>query len=328
MKVQRQRALAAIGIAVVGLLSGCASSSRSTKSAATQAPSRADSSGEAIKVAGQQPAVEGQVAAIPIDTGRALIVTASLKLRATDVAAAVNALTTIAVGQGGDIFNSQVRLEPPATASVQVRVPPSKLAETETMIGKLGTVTDLTQQVQDATEATADLDARIKTAQASVDRVRGFLDKATSLADLASIEAQVTQRETVLEQLQAQQRTLADQTGLSTLTVDISGPNPPATPAKTNKLPSILSGLKGGVNALVAVATVIGLILAATLPFLLVGLLIGIPIWRLWKRSGRQIASRSSGGTAHRLPASVADPVSEPDGRQPVSAGTGYPPPG
>ena len=106
------------------------------------------------------------------------------------------------------------------------------------------------------------------------------------MADLASIEAQVTQRETTLEQLQAQQRTMADQTALSTLTVDITGPQP-AVISKQSSIPSVRDGLKGGLRAFVTVAAMIGLALAATLPFAVVTLLIGFPIWRLVKRPRR-----------------------------------------
>ena len=287
---------AAGAFAATALLGACGSSAK-TASSATQASANSGAAAATaasggvgsvkvgVGVADAQaasPATGQAVPELPAST-RVLIVTASLKLRAADVGDAVNSVTSIAVQQGGNVYNSQVNLEGPASASVEVRVPPFKLADTETAIGKLGTVLGLTQQVQDVTEASADLDARIMTAQASVDRVRGFLDKATTLTDLALLEAQVTQRETTLEQLQAQQRTMAGHTGLSTLTVEISGPE--AVIASTsNRRPSIVAGFKGGWNAVVAFVTIVGLVIAAVLPFAVLSAAFVAPAWWLWKR--------------------------------------------
>ena len=187
---------AALAVASMAMLGACGSSAKSssastrppqisTAAAATTASGGGGSVNVGAGVADPQAASpasgdpDGQTPPGVPDTGRALIVTATLTLRADNVGEAVNAVTAIAVQQGGNVYNSQVNLAKPANASVEVRVPPFKLADTESAIGKLGTVLGLTQQVQDVTEASADLDARIKTAQASVDRVRGFLDKAT-----------------------------------------------------------------------------------------------------------------------------------------------------
>ena len=55
-----------------------------------------------------------------------------------------------------------------------------------------------------------DLDARITSAQASVDRVRALMTKAQNLGEVVSLESELSRREGDLESLKAQKRKLDD----------------------------------------------------------------------------------------------------------------------
>ncbi len=75
-----------------------------------------------------------------------------------------------------------------------------------------------------------DLQSRITTAQASVDRLRGFLEQAGTLEDIAQLELQLLERETDLEVLRGQLRTIQDQVSLATIFLTLTEPAPPAPP--------------------------------------------------------------------------------------------------
>ena len=162
--------------------------------------------------------------------GRAIIFEGRLTLETQDVAGAAGEISRIAIESGGTLFDSEMHLSDPesASASVTIKVPPANIGNAMERIGKLGTLREYNQDAQDVTTQMVDLDARILTATASVDRVRGFLDQTRNVSELAGLEAELTVRETELEQLRAQQRALKDRVALATLTIDIV--LPPAAP--------------------------------------------------------------------------------------------------
>ena len=62
-----------------------------------------------------------------------------------------------------------------------------------------------------------DLESRISTAAASVERLKGFLEAATDIETIAELEGQLLQRETDLETMRGQLRTLRDRVDLATI---------------------------------------------------------------------------------------------------------------
>jgi hypothetical protein len=71
-----------------------------------------------------------------------------------------------------------------------------------------------------------DLESRITTAEASVERLRTFLEGATTMEDVAQLEAQLLQRETDLELLRGELRTVQDQVALATIVLVLTQPLP------------------------------------------------------------------------------------------------------
>ena len=75
-----------------------------------------------------------------------------------------------------------------------------------------------------------DIDVRVEAQQRSIDRIQVLFDNATSIKDIVSIEGELSRRQADLASLQAQQRYLADQTSMSTITLAVE-----RTPAKATK---------------------------------------------------------------------------------------------
>ena len=152
---------------------------------------------------------------------------------------------------------------------------------------------------EDVTAEVVDLEVQIATARTSVERTRGLLEEAESIADIVAVEEELTARESRLARLEMRQRTLADLTTLSTITVELLDPEtePETEEAETG----FLTGLRGGWNAFTTSVTVLVTILGALLPFLVtIGVPVGALIW--WTRRRR----RTAAGVPAPAPATAA----------------------
>jgi len=120
-----------------------------------------------------------------------------------------------------------------------------------------------------------------------VARVRQLLAQAQSIRDIMAIESELAQRQAELDSLTQQQAYLKDQTSMATIKVNIERKPDPKAPVAEDDDTGFLAGLAAGWDGLektvVAVATVVG----AVLPFAVVALLIGVPVWLLVRRVRR-----------------------------------------
>ena len=172
-----------------------------------------------------------------------------------------------------------------STAVLTLRVPASKFTATMDALSHLGTELQRQVSTEDVTAAIIDVASRVKTQQASVDRIRTLLAQAKSVSEIVSIESELTRREADLESLQAQQRSLSDLSSLSTITVTFVGPEAATTAVKKDKNSGFVSGLKSGWHTFVSSVSVLLTILGALLPFLVV---VGVPLLVWWTMRRRR----------------------------------------
>jgi len=209
---------------------------------------------------------------------RSIIYNGSITVAATDVNGAADRAETLATGAGGYVGGDARQNDGGHTvATIVLRVPADHFDATMNAIATLGTPQARQVTTQDVTAQVIDVSSRIKTQQASVDRVRALLAKATTIGDIESIESELTQRQADLESMEAQLASLNDLATLSTITLTLVEPNaPPPAPAKKPAGKGFVSGLKSGWHHFTsAVSTVLNWI-GVALPFVLG---IGIPVW-------------------------------------------------
>jgi hypothetical protein len=169
----------------------------------------------------------------PIDTGRDIIRTATVTAEVPDVAAASQAVLNAVQSVGGLLFNQDTRIASGGEASrttMVFRVPPGDF---QAVLNDLSGVGMLLEQKVDATDVTGrvvDLESRITSTELSVERLRGFLAGASDLNQIATFENELRNRETDLETLRGQLRTLQNQVALSTITITLIERLPPAAP--------------------------------------------------------------------------------------------------
>ncbi len=259
--------------------------------------------------------------------GRDVIVEMRVVLSSDDIERTVASIMASASTLGGGVASSDVNYGNANSGSsnsegyavLVVKVPPQSVDRLLSGLDDTGTVQSINQSAQDVTEQLVNLDVRIRNARQSVDNVRGFMESTENLSELVTLEAELTRRQTELEQLEAQQRNIADRVALSTITIEViptaAVPEPPADEDQ-----SIGDAFRSGWDAFLAVLFGLGFVLAATLPFLVSGLLLALVGWAIVRR--RNATDRSDRSSAP-LPAPSAHhdtADSEPD-REPEPVG-------
>lgn len=161
----------------------------------------------------------GNPALQPTDIGRDLIFTARISVVVDDVGLAGAAAQQAMGGIGGLLFGQETVSEPRARSVLTFKVPPRDFAEALDRLGAIGTVRDQTVSTDDVTDRLVDLASQIRSMEVSVDRLRGFLADADSVQTVASLENELLNRETQLELLRGQERTIQGQVSLATITL-------------------------------------------------------------------------------------------------------------
>ena len=164
----------------------------------------------------------GNQAQTPIDTGRDIIFTAEVTVSVDDVTKASAQAMEIIGSFRGVLFGQRAVSEPEPTNVLVFKVPPNRFQDALAALGAVGEIRNQTVSADDVTEAIVDLESRITTAEASVDRLRQLLEGAQNVKSITELEGQLLARETALEQMRGQLRTMENQVSLATITVTIT----------------------------------------------------------------------------------------------------------
>ncbi len=243
-----------------------------------------------------------------------LAIDVSYGVEVDDISKGINDVVALSDRHGGQIYERSINItdDRSSSASFVIKLPPDNVEGAIAALDAIGVRRTASQGTEDVTNQIVDIDARLVTAKASLDRVRKLLEAATDLGQVLSLESQLTERETLVEQYTAMKRALSNRVSLATLRVQLSLSPEPVTTAVESKddKPTIgkafKSGWKGFVNVLAAIMIFIGY----TAPFLVI-VAIGAAILIPLSRRRRQLALRaqqSRSAAPPPPPAPVADP--------------------
>lgn len=182
----------------------------------------------------------------PGDLGRQIVFTATVTVEVEDVIAAGEQAQAAVAGLGGMLFGQETSTGPDARSVLTIKVPPENFGEALQRLTGLGDLVSQTVFADDVTERVVDLESRISTAEASVDRLRAFLETAESVEAVAAFEAQLLERETELEVLRGQLRTLQNQVALATIVLVLTEPVPPEPRPAIDLVQTAYPGHDGG----------------------------------------------------------------------------------
>jgi len=268
-------AVLAAGIALAGCSAG--SSGASDRSVEIQqAPQAVDGSGVSME--------DGAVAT-PED--QALVITGTVTITAEDPIAEAEKATAIALAAGGRV-DARTEYAPrdgdAGSATLTLRIPAAAVEDVRGRFTELGSVDETDFETVSVGERQRDLDSRITTLRTSIARYTTWLADADTTADLIALESAISDRQSELESLEAQQRALADQVAMSTITVTLRSEAlapPPEGPT------SFWEGLVAGWNAFAGFWAAVAVGLGVALPWLVLLVIVTAVVVVLARRAGR-----------------------------------------
>ncbi len=286
-------------------LTGCAASAGS---------GGGDSGDYSVPQAPDAGIVAGEGAALDQDSGastatadRQVIITGNVTITADDPIKASRDAVRIVETAGGRV-DGRTEYAPTDTdqgsATLQLRIPADKLTATLDKLEELGRADEVSLSTSDVTVESQDLDARITALRASIERLNGLMAQATNIDDLITLESAISSRQGELESLEAQQRYLADQVSMSTISLYLrsDAEAPKTTPG------DFWAGLQTGWNAFVAFWAGLLVVLGVLLPWLItLSLIAALIIW-IVRRRRRPAAASGTPQPSERSKASKAKP--------------------
>jgi hypothetical protein len=271
------------------LLSGCSASSDNTATDGAAAPKAQAANGEAKSKssAGTSGKAAPDASAQPSVT-RSIIKTGSLTVEAADVDKKRQEAIAVATGLRGQVSSEDTGSATDggiSRADLVLMVPTASFETAIQRLSDLGKRTQIHQESSDVTEQVVDVNSRITTQRASLNRMRVLLEKATTIGEIVTVETELTRREADLESLLAKQKALAGQTELATLNLTLVEPG--KAPVKKSDDRGFLAGLSNGWDAFTTTMSTLLTVIGALLPFLIALALIGVPLWLLRHRFRR-----------------------------------------
>jgi hypothetical protein len=301
-------ALAAIWVGCAGsapqstpyMAEGGGDSGAPAAEAAAEAPSAGDSAETQAAPGADGPAGELQQASTGAPrSNRKIIKNGEMRLAVKDTDVAVGGITQIAADLGGYLLSSRAWTqedegsgEAQRYASITISVPSDRFEEALNRLRGLGVrVLDETAAGEDVTDQFVDLQSQLKNYQATRDRIRGFMEQAQTVEEALKVNEQLGAVEGEIERIQGQINYLAGRSAFSTIAVTVEPDLPPlaAAPAPAPAVWSARATFVEASAALQIVAQGFADLLiwfgVVVLPFILLILAVGWPVWRFWPRA-------------------------------------------
>ena len=230
------------------------------------------------------------------DEARVEIVSGSMTVTAEDPAAASKEAVRLVEAAGGRV-DGRDEYAPSngdmGSASLTLRIPAEKLQSVIDDLAALGIdgrADEVSTNSTDVTVAVADLDSRIATQRGIIDRLNALFGRAATIADLIELEERIAQHQSTLEELEAQQRSVADQVALSTLSLYLRS----EAEAPTVEPMDFVSGLETGWGAFVGFFSGLLVALGVLLPWLVFAGLVSAVIVVLVRGNRRRKAGTAA----------------------------------
>lgn len=161
-----------------------------------------------------------------VGLGRMIIFTATIEVEVDDITAANAEVQNAISGLGGILFGQETTTGDHPRSVLTIKVPPENFDRALDRLGGIGELISQTVFADDVTERVVDIESRIGTNEASVLRLRALLETAPGIEEVVALEAELLRRETDLEVLRGQLRTLEDQVALATIVLILTEPTP------------------------------------------------------------------------------------------------------
>lgn len=297
--MRRGRALAAaLAVGTLTLLAaGCSGGGGGPAASSGAAHGLADNAAESGGAAAKAGAVPnkasgtGHAASRPAVETRAVISTGHVTLVSKHLDRVRDDLHALMDRYGGIVSHENVTSDKhghTVRGTMELRMPAAHFADTMEAFADIARVPHADSNTDDVTTQIIDLHARVKTERAAIATLRKFLRQTRDAPTMIQFETEISTRQANLESMLAQQRYLDDQTSMSTIEVTLQRPaHHHVAPAPPPTQQGFLPGLRGGWQAFTAAGAVALTVVGAVLPFAILALVVGLPVWLLVRRHPR-----------------------------------------
>lgn len=233
------------------------------------------------------------------DSGREIIATAQATVQVKSIPEAAAAITALAESHGGYVESTEIGkavavdgMSAPAPAPadsaygwISIRVPSADLTEVISALAKSGEVLSSSTSKQDVTSVSIDLQARVDSTKASVERLTELMAQSGSVSELIEAEVALTDRQAQLESYEQQLAALDDQVAMSSLQVQLTTAAAPTSADPAGFADGLLAGWNGLVVSLNALVIAVGFLI----PWLAIAGVVVLIVWliRRTRRSRR-----------------------------------------
>lgn len=270
---------------------------------APEAPSPAPGAAEDGAAAPSDESAAGGVSEAAVREA-SIISVGTVTLESDDVAEARRGVQRLGDEVGGEVAQEETTTDRDGVVDgsrIELRVPSEQFDATMTGLEDVADVVGSTRGSDDVSTEVVDTQARLRAQEESLQRIELLLAEADDLAEIVSIEAELTRRQADLDGLASQLAYLADATTWSTVTVYLERADADeAADDTTDEAGSgFLDGVSSGWDGLVSVLGGLALVAGVLLPWVALALVIGVPL--LW--ATRRLVRRARARAGERPPA-------------------------
>ncbi|MFJ6427728.1 DUF4349 domain-containing protein [Microbacterium maritypicum] len=238
-------------------------------------------------------------------TGREIIATAQATVQVKSIPDAATAIAALAEEHGGYVESTEIGKSIAADGSsepapvsddsaygwISIRVPSADLPDVIAALDDTGEVLSSSTSKQDVTSVAIDLQARVDSTRASVERLTQLMAQSGTVAELIEAEVALTDRQAQLESYEQQLAALDDQVAMSSLQVQLTKASTPTTADPAG----FVDGLTAGWNGLVVSLNALVIALGFLLPWLVIAGAVVLVVWFLRRaRRNRRLAGATT----------------------------------
>ena len=225
--------------------------------------------------------------AVPAQTDKKIIRTASLTIATQTFEDSLNALKSACEGQGGWIESSSENVNSHTglrTAYLTLRVPQDSLDAYLAGADGLGRITNRSESAQDVTASYQDTRTRLDTQIALMERLQALITESGDLSDLLALESQIADTQYQIDSLQSSLNRTDRQVSYSTVDVTLKEEKvAELTDTRVSFGERLASAVTVGVEAFVTFLQDMAVFLVAALPFIAIVAVLALVI-RIVKR--------------------------------------------
>lgn len=234
----------------------------------------------------------GDIDLVAAQIDRKIVYRGDIASEVDDVASAVRSARDEVAAEGGYVFGQEITQR---SARVVLKVPSVRFDAAFDAVARIGEVTSQKIEADDVSEQFTDLESRRATLEASIVRLRGFLEGATNVDEISRLESELTQREAERDVIAGQLRVLTDRTSFGTISVAFTVPDgelaaATGEPDESSGPPGFGRGLEVGWDGVVFAAGVTATVAGFLLPMLPLLLVAGVLGWWLRRRHHEEVS--------------------------------------